>query len=161
MKRTRTPLTIYDAPYLEGFCWQNIEGMGFKQYVIYTYYDKDLNPLYVGASSDFYNRRYLDMYRFGDVENEKIKYTGFIDYENEKEMKEAKKHWISFKSPLWNKRKYESFSPNYDVIDEEELVIDDKGLINYWDYFWNSESNIQKVDIEDIEIFVLEPQEPE
>ena len=131
---------IQDAPILEQFLWQTV----IDTFVIYTYYDANEKPLYVGASKGFYDRRYLDMYRFGDVENEKIKYTGLVFYDTEEAMKEAKKHWIAYKRPLWNKRKYENFSFFDDVIGEDELVVNDDKLLKYWSWHLGDEVEVEE-----------------
>lgn len=75
-----------------------------RQFVIYTYYDKDEQPLYVGASKDFYNAHYFNGNRlpyFGDVE-----YVGFVFLKNEANMKEAKPFYIRARQPKYGRSKY-------------------------------------------------------
>ena len=122
-------------------------------YVVYTYYDNEFNALYVGCSDDFYDKRFIDMYRFGDDLTDLIKYTGFIFFEDKKSMLEAKKHWIKKKKPKWNKRKYETLSFNESIAinnsyyDGDELVVVDKKLLAYWD--WHNSGDSKKEDWED------------
>ena len=62
-----------------------------RQYVAYTYYDKDWNLLYIGRSKAFYHAHYFNAQRlkfFGKVE-----YVGFVFLENEKDMIDAKKFY--------------------------------------------------------------------
>lgn len=75
-----------------------------RQYVIYTYYDKEQKPLYVGRSRDFYNAHHIN----GNTKEfmKDVVYIGFIVMENEEEIKEAVKLIISFRKPIYNKKQY-------------------------------------------------------
>lgn len=62
-----------------------------RQYVVYTYYDKDWNLLYIGRSKAFYHAHFFNAQRLSCFE--KVKYVGFIFLENEKDMVDAKKFY--------------------------------------------------------------------
>ena len=81
-----------------------LAGEELRQFVIYTYYDKDEQPLYVGASKDFYNAHYFNSQRlsyFGEVE-----YVGFVFLKNEANMKESKSFYIRARQPKYGRSKY-------------------------------------------------------
>lgn len=53
-----------------------------RQYVVYTYYDQEEKPLYVGKSKDFYNTHYLNE-NTKEFMNEVV-YIGFMIYNKKK-----------------------------------------------------------------------------
>ncbi len=69
-----------------------------RQYVVYTYYDKDWNLLYIGRSKNFYNAHYFNDQRLSFFE--KVEYVGFVFLENEKDMIDAKKLYEKNKQEL-------------------------------------------------------------
>ena len=74
-----------------------------RLFIIYTYYNKEGAPLYIGCSKDFYNAHYFNSQRlpfFDDVE-----YVGFFFLENEAEIKDARKYFIRAREPKYNQRK--------------------------------------------------------
>ena len=77
---------------------------GLRQFVIYTYYGKNEEPLYIGASKDFYNAHYLNGNRLDFFEE--VEYVGFVFLENEANMKEAKPYYIRARQPKYGKSKY-------------------------------------------------------
>lgn len=76
-----------------------------RQFVIYTYYDKNEEPLYIGASKDFYNAHYLNGNRLDFFEE--VEYVGFVFLENEANMKEAKPYYIRARQPKHGRSKYQ------------------------------------------------------
>lgn len=64
-----------------------------RPYVVYTYYDKDWNLLYIGRSKAFYHAHYFNAQRLSFFE--KVEYVGFVFLENEKDMISAKKFFRS------------------------------------------------------------------
>lgn len=101
MKKIDDVYTQGIIAFVEQFTYADEE---LRQYVVYTYYDQEENPLYIGRSKDFYNTHYIN-------ENTKefmkeVVYIGFMVMENEDETKEAVKHIISWRKPRYNKKKY-------------------------------------------------------
>lgn len=80
--------TVYQqgviAP-IEQFTYADEE---LRQYVVYTYYDKNWNLLYIGRSKAFYHAHYFNAQRLKFFE--KVEYVGFVFLENEKDIVDAK-----------------------------------------------------------------------
>lgn len=74
-----------------------------RQFVVYTYYNENEEPIYIGCSKSFYNTHYFNSERF-DFEEE-IKYVGFFFFDNEDDMKDARKYFIRAREPKYNQRK--------------------------------------------------------
>lgn len=72
----------------------------FKTYVVYSFYDKDKNPIYVGKSINFVDR--YDWHRRKPYYQE-IEYIGFRQYNNRAEMDLAELFQIQNKLPKYNK----------------------------------------------------------
>lgn len=97
-------ISVYTPPiiaYIEQFTLADEE---LRQFVIYTYYDKDEQPLYVGASKDFYNAHYFNSNRLEFFEE--VEYVGFVVLKNEANMKEAKPYYIRARQPKYGRSKY-------------------------------------------------------
>lgn len=62
-----------------------------RQYVVYSYYDKDWNLLYIGRSMRYYDAHYFNSQRLEFFN--KVEYVGFIFLGSEEEIKEAKKFY--------------------------------------------------------------------
>ena len=75
-----------------------------RQFVIYTYYDKAEEPLYVGCSKDFYNAHYFNSQRLKYFDE--IEYVGFIFLRSEENMKETKKYYVRAREPKHNRGKH-------------------------------------------------------
>lgn len=75
-----------------------------RQFVIYTYYDKAEEPLYIGCSKDFYNAHYFNSQQLNYFDE--IEYVGFIFLRSEENMKETKKYYIRAREPKHNRGKY-------------------------------------------------------
>lgn len=108
---------------VEQFCYDYID---LRLYVVYTYYDQNGTPLYVGCSRDFYNTHYLNLKR----NSWDIEYIGFVFMENEEEIQDAKRYFIEWRNPKYNKRRYK----NLQKIDplEDDFVVKNYDLINRW-----------------------------
>lgn len=101
MKKIDDVYTPGIIAFVEQFTYADEE---LRQYVVYTYYDQEEKPLYVGRSKDFYNTHYLNE-NTKEFMNEVV-YIGFMIMKNEKETKEAVKHVIRWRKPKYNKKKY-------------------------------------------------------
>lgn len=115
--------------FVEQFCYAEEE---LRQYVVYTYYDNEKRPLYVGRSRDFYNTHYINQ----SVHKEFMKdvvYIGFMVMENEEEIKDAVKHVIKWREPKFNKKKYK------DEIElaplEDDIVLSREQMEQRWREF--------------------------
>ncbi len=102
-----------------------------RQFVLYTYYDKDGQPLYLGNSKSFYNSHYLNMERLSCASE--IEYVGFIFLRDESEMRDAKKYYVKARNPKHNQRKYSSVEllPGVDW-SEDDLVVSEKEMRQRW-----------------------------
>lgn len=65
----------------------NIEEL--RLFVVYSYYDKDWNLLYIGRSRSFYNTHYFNSERLEFFDD--VHYVGFLFFKNDEEIIEAKK----------------------------------------------------------------------
>ncbi|MDV9420727.1 hypothetical protein RZ835_017890 [Clostridioides difficile] len=88
--------------FVEQFCYAEEE---LRQYVVYTYYDNEKRPLYVGRSRDFYNTHYINQSSHKEFMKDVV-YIGFMLMENEEETKDAVKYVIRWREPKYNKKKY-------------------------------------------------------
>ena len=93
-----TPGVIAD---IEQFTFADEE---LRQFVIYTYYDKNEEPLYVGASKEFYAAHHFNATRLDFFKE--AEYVGFVFLENEPNMKEAKPYYIRARQPKYGRSKY-------------------------------------------------------
>ncbi len=102
-----------------------------RQFVVYTYYDKDEQPLYVGCSKAYYDADYFNSERLPFFDE--VKYVSFAFFENEEEMKAAKKLCIRARNPKHNKAKYKDIPvpTNWDE-ENEELVVLRKDMLQVW-----------------------------
>lgn len=108
-----------------------------RRFVIYTYYNKDGQPLYVGRSMAFYDAHYLNLERlqfFSEVE-----YVGFLFMRNENDIKNAKKYYVKARNPKYNQRKCKKleFLPEMENLDWEydDLVVREKEMRQRWSEF--------------------------
>lgn len=62
-----------------------------RQYVVYGYYDREGNLLYIGMSKNFYHAHYFNSQRLSFFEN--VTYVGFVFCDGEETMKLAKKYY--------------------------------------------------------------------
>ena len=74
-----------------------------RQFVIYTYYNRDGEPLYVGSSKAFYDAHYFNSGRLDFFDE--IEYVGFFFLDSEEEIKDARKYFIKARAPKYNQRK--------------------------------------------------------
>lgn len=105
-----------------------------RQFVLYTYYDKAGNPLYLGCSKAFYDAHYFNSERlpfFSEIE-----YVGFIFLRDERDMKDAKKHYMKARNPRYNRmtRVSVELSPEIDWFCDD-LVVKEKEMRQRWREF--------------------------
>lgn len=102
-----------------------------RQFVVYTYYDKMGVPLYVGCSKDFYNAHYFNLQRL-PCANE-IEFVGFVFFEDEETMKDAKKHYIRAREPKFARSLYKKL-PCIPGCDEnnDDLVVSNAEMMQRW-----------------------------
>ena len=102
-----------------------------RQFVVYTYYDDMGVPLYVGCSKDFYNAHYFNLQRLACA-NE-IKFVGFVFFDDEETMKDAKKYCIRAREPKFARSLYEKlpYLPEYSE-DNDELVVSSAEMMKRW-----------------------------
>ena len=133
-----TPTSVYESGVIatiEQFCYNWEVYPELKLYVVYTYYDANGKPLYIGASQDFHNTHYFNGKRlqfFNDV-----KYVGLVFAENEAEMKDMKKYYTRARLPQYAKTLYKSLPvlPDLDMI---ELVVSEAEMSQRWKEFLNA-----------------------
>lgn len=99
-----------------------------RQFVIYTYYDKNKEPLYVGCSKDFYNHHFLNSNRFSFWDE--VEYVGFVFEEDEYAMKIAKPFYVKAREPKYNKHKYSDY--DFYVGLEDDFVVYRKQMERRW-----------------------------
>lgn len=94
-----------------------------RLYVIYTYYNKEEQPLYIGCSKDFYNAHYFNQQRLTCADE--IEYVGFFFLDNEDDMKDAKKYFIKARNPIYNQRRGKNVPllPGLDLSCDEFVVL--------------------------------------
>lgn len=102
-----------------------------RQFVIYTYYNKDGEPLYIGCSKAFFDAHYFNSERlsfFAEVE-----YVGFVFMANEADMKDARKYFIKAREPKHNQRKCKD-TPLLPGLDPsaDNLVVSRKEMEQRW-----------------------------
>ena len=99
-----------------------LKGEDLRLFVVYTYYDKNEEPLYIGCSKDFYNAHYLNKYRLSYCDE--IEYVGFVFLDNEDDMKDARKYYIRARNPKYNQRKCKDtpLLPGLDPSDDDFVV---------------------------------------
>lgn len=119
-----------------------------RQFVVYTYYNNDEEPLYIGASKDFYNAHYFNSKRlpfFGDVE-----YVGFVFFENEFDMLDARKYFIRARNPKGNQRKCKSveFFPGLGL-GCDHFVVSKKEMEQRWaEWLFGDDSDFDEIENE-------------
>ena len=131
------PETVYQPGVIgaiEQFCYNLQAYPELTQYVVYTYYDKDEQPLYIGASRDFYNAHYFNRNRLDFFKN--IKYVGFVFADNEAEMKDMKRYYTRARLPRYAKNLYLDL-PVLPDLDSIELVVSEKEMCKRWHEFLN------------------------
>lgn len=102
-----------------------------QQFVVYTYYSKDKEVLYVGQSKDFYNAHYSNSLRLECAQD--IEYVGFVFFKNEDEIKDAVRYFIKARNPLYNKRKYDFLPVLPDVgVDNDDFVVNNHEMQKRW-----------------------------
>lgn len=75
-----------------------------RLHVIYTYYDKLEDPLYVGGSRNFYAAHFLNAQRLPFFNQ--IEYVGFVFLNSEEDVNESKKYYIRARRPKHNHGQY-------------------------------------------------------
>ena len=102
-----------------------------RQFVIYTYYNKNEEPLYVGCSKDFYNAHYFNSGRLSFFDE--IEYVGFVLCENEINMKESKKYYIRARQPKYGRGKHLTlpYLKGCDIYGDD-LVVSTKEMVQRW-----------------------------
>lgn len=105
---------------LEQFLYADEE---LRQYVVYTYYSKERDPLYIGCSKSFYHAHYFNSQRLPFFDE--VKYLGFFFLESESEIRDAKKHFIRAREPKHNKIKERgtAFLPGLDSSADDFVVL--------------------------------------
>ena len=121
-----------------------IEMFTFKKdfleyFVVYTYYNKEEEPLYIGYSTSFYDAHYFNQ---GKQFGKEIEYVGFVFFENAEEMKDAKKYYIEARNPKYNKRKYKAV-PCLEGLDisSDDIVVRNEEMTRRWQEWLGQESN--------------------
>lgn len=117
-----------------------------RQFVIYTYYNNDEEPLYIGASKDFYNAHYFNSSRLPFFDD--VVFVGFVFFDNEKDMKDARKYFIRARDPKGNQRKCKSVPllPGLDL-SCDHLVVSKKEMEQRWEEWLYADNS----DFDDIE----------
>lgn len=102
-----------------------------RQFVIYTYYNKEEYPLYVGCSKSVYDAHYFNSGRLSFFEE--VEYVGFVFLDNEAKMKDAKPYYIRARQPKYGRSKYPKlpYLKGCDV-HYDELVVSRTELEQYW-----------------------------
>lgn len=131
---------------IEQFTYREEE---LRLFVIYTYYNKDEQPLYVGCSKDFYNAHYLNSERLTFFDE--IKYVGFYFFENEEDIKDAKKYFIKVRQPIHNKHKYENLKLYKDMeyhlgVDKDDLVVLNSEMMQRWQEWLGTDISLEEMD---------------
>ena len=116
-----------EAPILDTFLIKELTPC-----VVYTYYNKNKEPLYTGKSIDFYDRHYWHMVR--DEYSDEIEYVGLRFYDSPAEMEIAELFWIQKLKPQYNRAsKHDACFSSLSVSDcSDELVVYEWDLIEYW-----------------------------
>lgn len=99
-----------------------------RQYVVYTYYDKNEEPLYVGRSRAFYDTHHLN-YDNKDFMDE-VEYIGFLVFDNEEITKVAVKDVINYRKPKHNKRHYKVDETL--IVPEDDIVLKKDQMEQRW-----------------------------
>ena len=127
-------ISVYTPGVIAAMEMFTIKEEALRQFVIYTYYDKNEEPLYVGASKDFYNAHFLNSNRldfFKDVE-----YVGFVFLKNESNMKEAKPYYIRAREPKHGRSKYPKlpYLKGCDVSGDDIVVSKAEMVQRWWEW---------------------------
>lgn len=124
-----------------------------RQYVIYTYYNKAGEALYVGCSKAFYDAHYFNRDRLPFFS--KVEYVGFVFMDNEADMKDARKYFIKAREPKHNQRKCKD-TPLLPGLDPsaDHLVVSNQEMMQRWYEFlspepWDPEVEAEKQLIRD------------
>lgn len=118
-----------------------------RQFVIYTYYSKEEQPLYVGASKDFYNAHYFNSQRLPFFDD--VAYVGFFLLDNEADMKDARKYFIKAREPLHNQRKCKD-TPLLPGLDPscDDFVVSANEMEQRWREWLGIETTLQDLQID-------------
>lgn len=133
------PETVYQGgviAVIEQFCYNWQAYPELTLYVVYTYYDTNGQPLYVGASKDFFNTHYFNSKRlkfFNDV-----KYVGLVFADDEAEMKDMKRYYTRARQPRYAKTLYSNLPIRPDL-DSLELVVSETEMSKRWREFLSKE----------------------
>lgn len=130
----KEPITVYQPGVIakvEQFCYSEVQ---LRLYIVYTYYDKNGNPLYVGCSRDFYNTHYLNLERH----SWEIEYIGFVFMKNEEEINDAKRYFIKWRNPKYNKIRYKNLQSIEPM--EDDFVVKHDELLKRWQEFLGEEN---------------------
>lgn len=127
--------TVYQSGVIatiEQFTYKEEE---LRLFVIYTSFDKDKQPLYVGSSKDFYNTHFLNSFRL--LFFDEIKYVGFCFFRNEDDLKDARKYYIKVRQPIHNKHKYNKLKLYKDMdfhlgVDKDDLAVRNSEMMQRW-----------------------------
>ena len=121
-----------------------------RQFVVYTYYDKMGVPLYVGCSKDFYNAHYFNLQRLACA-NE-IEFVGFVFFEDEETMKDAKKYYIRAREPKIARSLYKKlpYLPGLDE-DNDDLVVSHAEMRQYWNEWLGDDGEEDFADVSETE----------
>lgn len=113
----------------------NLKVEELRLFVVYTYYDKDGQPLYVGCSKSFCDAHYFNTTRLSFFND--IQYVGFVFFSCESELKEFKPIYIKARKPKYNKHQYKAVPEDKELtkfygVEADELVVEVKEMEDYW-----------------------------
>lgn len=129
------PETVYQPGVIaaiEQFCYNLQAYPELTQYVVYTYYDKNGAPLYIGVSRDFYNAHYFNSNRLPFFQD--IQYVGLVFADNEAEMKDMKRYYTRARLPRYANTHYMKL-PVLPDLDSIELVVNEEEMRRRWREF--------------------------
>ena len=102
-----------------------------RQYVVYTYYDKNEEPLYVGRSKAFYDTHSLNYNNKEFMDD--VEYIGFLVFDNEEITKIAVKDVIGYRKPKHNKRYYKV--DDTAIVPDDDIVLKKSQMEQRWREF--------------------------
>lgn len=100
-----------------------------RLFVVYTYYDANEQPLYVGSSQSFYDAHHFNSKNLSFFDE--VKYVGFVFFDNEDDMKDARKYYIRARNPKYNQRKCNNVLL-LEGLDNDDLVVMEEQLVRRW-----------------------------
>lgn len=134
-------ISIHEYDVIEALERLTIDYDELRQLVIYTYYDKNELPLYVGVSKDFYMEHSFNSKNLRCFKD--IKYVGFVFLKDKTDINELKKYYIRARQPQYNQRKYEEilYSMEFDV-NSDDFVVSEKEMVKKWKEWIATETDL-------------------